>query len=95
MWGMPGLALCGTSVSASVLQDLGRWDRLYIVMDMDAAGRDANARLVEAFGARAVPVSLPDGVKDPADLALTADGAMLFGEAIRAASGRMSELGTQ
>jgi DNA primase len=95
MWGVPGLALCGTSVSASVLQDLGRWDRLYIVTDMDAAGRDANARLVEAFGARAVPGSLPDGVKDPADLARTPDGDRLFAEAICGASSRISELATQ
>jgi hypothetical protein len=47
--------------------------------------------MVEALGPRAVPVLLPDGAKDPADLALTADGARLFAEAIREASnGSMS-----
>ena len=26
MWGVPGVALCGTGISPSVLQDLGRWE---------------------------------------------------------------------
>ena len=88
IWDVPGLALCGTGVSPSVLHDLSRWNRLYIVMDTDAAGHKACERLVEALGPRAVPVLLPDGAKDPADLALTADGARLFAEAIREASAR-------
>jgi len=57
-----------------------------------AAIRVENARLVEAFGARAVPVSLPDGVKDPADLARRPNGDRLFAEAICGASSRISEL---
>ena len=91
LWGVPGLALCGTGLSPSTMEAIGRWKRLYIVMDADAAGQEAAIRLVEAFGRRAVPVALPPGVKDPADLAARGDGGMLFAEAIREALARTSE----
>jgi DNA primase len=85
MWGVPGLALCGTGASASTLEALKRWDRLYLVLDDDDAGHQATSRLREALGDRAVPVSLPTGVNDPADLAARADGGLLFAHAIRSA----------
>src|ERR671938_676618 len=83
MWGVPGLALCGTGASPSTLKALMRWERLYLVMDADAAGREATARLREALGRHAVPVSLPTGVKDPGELAPRRDGGVLFAQAIR------------
>ena len=93
MWGVPGLALCGTGASASTLEALKRWDRLYLVLDDDDAGHQATSRLREALGDRAVPVSLPNGVNDPADLAARADGGLLFAHAIRSALNRTCAVG--
>ncbi len=84
-WGVPGLALCGTGVAHATLELLGRWERLYTVFDADAAGQAATARLVQAFGERVIPVTLPAGIKDPAELAPRPDGAALFGAAVRQA----------
>jgi DNA primase len=84
-WGVPGLALCGTSFGPATLQLLGQWRRLYAVLDADAAGREATTRLVEAFGSRVIPVKLPSGVKDPADLASLPHGRDLFCHAVRQA----------
>ena len=89
-WGVPGLALCGTGIGPAMLDAIGRWSRLYIVMDTDAAGRDATARLLDVFGPRAVPVSLPDDVKDPAEMAMRSNGAIQFAEAIKEACARAS-----
>ncbi len=90
MWGVPGVATCGTRLSPSMLEALGRWKRLYVLMDADDAGREATARLVEAFGSGAVPVSLPPGVKDAADLAPRPDGGLVLAEAIQEAVARDS-----
>ena len=84
-WGVPGLARCGTGCSAMTLQLLGRWERLYAVLDGDAAGQDATARLAQALGSRLIEVRLPPSVKDPADLASLPEGSALFGDAIRKA----------
>jgi DNA primase len=58
-WGVPCLALCGTGITPPVLQLLDQWERLYAVLDADAAGREATARLIEAFGSRVLEVQLP------------------------------------
>ncbi len=87
-WGVPGLALCGTGFSPTTLQLLGQWERLYSVLDADAAGQEATTRLTEAFGSRVIPVQLPPGVKDPADLASLGDGSALLQDAIRMAVDR-------
>jgi DNA primase len=84
-WGVPGLALCGTRLSPQTLALLDRWARLYIVLDADQAGREATARLVDALRSRAIPVALPPGIKDPAELATRPDGAMLFSAVLHAA----------
>ena len=85
MWGVPGLALCGIGASPSTLEALKRWERLYLVMDADNAGREATARIREAVGDQAIPVALPAGVKDPGELASRPDGGVLFAQAIRRA----------
>jgi DNA primase len=87
-WDVPGLALCGTGFSSTALQLLGQWERLYALLDADAAGQEAITRLTEAFGSRVIPVQLPPGVKDPADLAALGDGSALLQDAIRTAINR-------
>jgi DNA primase len=87
-WGVPGLALCGAALTDVVLRLLGRWARLYLVLDDDDTGRKATARLQAAFGPRAIPVRLPPGIKDPAVLAPRPDGETLFSAAICTAFGR-------
>jgi DNA primase len=81
--GVPALALCGTYLPSPTMEQLGRWARLYLVLDEDRAGREATARLIRTFGDRVIAVTLPAGVKDPADLATRHDGAQLFGRAIQ------------
>jgi hypothetical protein len=87
-WGVPCLALCGTGFSPTTLYLLDQWERLYAVLDADAAGQEATTRLTEAFGSRAIRVRLPPGVKDPADLASLVDGSALLQQAIRQAVDR-------
>jgi DNA primase len=87
-WRVPGLALCGTGFSPTTLQLLGQWERLYAVLDADAAGQEATTRLTEAFGSRVVTVQLPPGVNDPADLARLPQGSDLFCHAVRQAVDR-------
>jgi DNA primase len=83
--GVAALALCGTHVAGATLESLGRWARLYVVFDEDLAGQEATARLIRSFRDRVIPVRLPAGVNDPADLAARPDGAALFRTAIRQA----------
>ena len=80
-WGLPALALAGTSAGPGPLADLACFARIYLVMDADAAGREAAARLGAALGSRALPVILP-GVKDAADLGRRPDGELAFRRAV-------------
>jgi DNA primase len=84
-WGVPALALCGTNPTHATIELLGRWDRLYLVLDGDAAGQEATLRLTHALGDRVLWAKLPAGIKDPADLANQPDGAERFRIAIRQA----------
>jgi hypothetical protein len=68
---------------------------LYAVLDADKSGREATASLVEAFGSRVLPVTLPSDVKDPADLAPRADGGVLFARAIYKAARELDHHGLQ
>lgn len=86
-WGVPALALCGTSLLPETVSLLTRWRRVYAVLDADAAGQEATARLVQSLGSRVIPVALPPGTKDPAELAPRPDGDALFRAAIGAAVG--------
>lgn len=82
-WGLPALALVGTHVRPEVLQALGaRFQRLYLALDADQAGREATDAIVQVLGPRAVPVRLPRGVKDVAELAPRSDGRALFAGAL-------------
>ena len=86
MWGVAGVATCGTRLSPAMMNALDHWQRLYVLMDADKAGREATSRLVEAFGSRAVPLELPAGTKDAAELAPRPDGAVVLATGIRAAT---------
>jgi hypothetical protein len=60
------------------------------VLDTDSAGQEGTARLLEKLGARVIPVALPPGVNDPAELASLPHGAELFCAAIREAVGALA-----
>ena len=69
MWGYPVLALLGTDLRQDLVADLRTFRRVYLVLDGDDAGFEATCRLQEQIGPIAVPVALPDGIKDIAELA--------------------------
>lgn len=80
-WGFSSVGLAGTHVSPAALQALTRFERVYLVLDSDEAGRAATADFTANLGSRAVPVGVP-GVKDVAELAPLADGRARFLRAI-------------
>jgi DNA primase len=84
-WGLPVVALLGSHPSRATRAALTRFRQLYLALDADSAGRDGADVLRDQFGARAVVVELPPGVKDPADLAHTPTGRAAFLTALRAA----------
>ncbi|MFN8472148.1 MAG: DNA primase [Anaerolineae bacterium] len=82
-WGVPTLALLGTHARSDAVRSLLRFGRIYLALDNDEAGRVATAELQSTLGTRAIPVDLPENVKDVADLALLPDGQALFMAALR------------
>ena len=87
-WETPSLALLGTHVRMETIEALGRFDRVYLILD-DAAGREATERMAKAIGPSAVSVVLP-GVKDVADLANSRQGEAVFRRAIHDADGALA-----
>ncbi len=90
-WGLPSLALAGTRAPPPTLDLLRRFERVYLTLDNDDAGRAATAVLSEALGTGAISVPLL-GVKDVAELALRRDGRALFRHAVAAALGDAAAL---
>src|SRR5712691_1586308 len=86
-WGYPVVGLLGTNVRADQVEQLRAFSRAYLVLDTDDAGVEGTLNLQEAIGATAVPVALPENVKDPAELALRPDGQAVFAEALLRAVG--------
>ena len=83
-WSMPSLALLGTHVRPTIVEALRHFDRTYLILDGDSAGREATCRLLEVLGPAAVPISLA-GVKDVAELATDPDGKARLTQAVLAA----------
>ncbi|MBV9326509.1 MAG: toprim domain-containing protein [Chloroflexi bacterium] len=82
MWGTAGVALAGTAPSPETLSLLKTFDRVYLALDQDRAGKEATERLCNEFGARAICVGLPPGIKDVAELAPLVDGEHMFRRAL-------------
>src|SRR5205823_3132769 len=79
--------LVGTPARPDIIDQLGAFQRLYLVLDQDDAGLEATLRLADALGPHAVPVALPDGVKDIGELAPPADGQAIFARSLLEAVG--------
>jgi len=63
-WGLPAIALSGTHVSPRMLRALRRFERVYVLLDSDAAGQAATQRVIDVLGERALPLPIPLGLKD-------------------------------
>jgi DNA primase len=85
-WGYPVVALLGTHARPEVVDQLRAFMRVFLVLDQDKAGLEATLRLADELGSAAVPVALPDGVKDVAELAPRPDGQAVFASALLAAT---------
>lgn len=83
-WGVQALALLGTHLRPAMIDALRRFERVFLVLDGDAAGQEATQRLLRDLGPMAVPVAL-SGVKDVAELATRPDGAAYFSRSVAAA----------
>ena len=63
------------------------FQRVYLVLDQDDAGVEATLRLSRELGPTAVPVTLPEGTKDVAELAIRSEGRALFATALLESAG--------
>lgn len=77
-WGLPACATLGCHSLHGVTPFLVRARRVYLVMDNDPAGQEATSWLQSLLDCRAVPISLPLGVKGVAELAVRPDGQQVF-----------------
>ena len=87
-WGYPVVGLLGTNARPDQVDQLRGFSRAYLVLDTDDAGVEATLALYEAIGPTAVPVALPEDIKDPAELASRLDGQAVFAEALLKAVGK-------
>jgi DNA primase len=86
-WGYPAVALVGTHTRPDVIDQLRTFQRVFLVLDQDDGGLEATLKLVDALGPNAVPVALPPGIKDVAELAPRSDGRGQFAGALLEAVG--------
>ncbi len=77
-WGLPAIAALGTQGLERVALALGGCPRVFLAFDNDDAGREAAQRLADMLGRRAAVVTLPQGVRDVAELATHPHGRGLF-----------------
>ncbi len=90
-WGLRSVALVGTHVPHDALVALGRFQRVYLALDADGAGRRAAAGLVAQLRDRAVIVPLPPGVHDLNELGQRRDGRDAFLRSLHAARERLDD----
>jgi DNA primase len=64
---------------------LRRFARVYLALDADKGGEKGSQVLLRALGDRARRVRLPQGCKDPAELAPRPDGERVFAAALSTA----------
>ena len=88
MWGYPVVATLGTHLRSDLVEALRGFQRQYLVLDNDDAGLEATLTLLQELGSTAIPVALPDGIKDPSQLATLANGRELFAAALLQAVGQ-------
>jgi DNA primase len=88
MWGYPVVATLGTHVRSDLVEALRSFQRQYLVLDNDDAGLEATLTLLQELGSTAIPVALPDGIKDPSQLATVANGREQFAAALLQAVGQ-------
>jgi len=88
MWGYPVVATLGTHLRSDLVEALRGFQRQYLVLDNDDAGLEATLTLLQELGSTAIPVALPDGIKDPSQLATLVNGRELFAAALLQAVGR-------
>jgi DNA primase len=88
MWGYPVVATLGTHLRSDLVEALRSFQRQYLVLDSDDAGLEATLTLLQELGSTAIPVALPDGIKDPSQLASLVDGRELFAAALLQAAGQ-------
>lgn len=77
-WRIPAVALVGTHLSPTALQALSPFDRVYLALDADEAGRRATAAMTPQLGDRALAVDLPRGVHDLNELGQVEGGRDCF-----------------
>ena len=88
MWGYPVVATLGTHLRSDLVDALRGFQRQYLVLDSDDAGLEATLTLVQELESTAIPVALPEGIKDPSQLATLVNGRELFAAALLQAVGQ-------
>jgi DNA primase len=94
MWGYPVVATLGTHIRSDLLEVLRGFQRQYLVLDNDDAGLEATLTLLQELGSTAIPVALPDGIKDPSQLATVVNGRELLAAALLQAVGQPADPGS-
>jgi DNA primase len=89
MWGYPVVATLGTHLRADLVDALATFNRQFLVLDNDDAGKSAALTLQHQLGSNAIAVALPDGIKDPSQLASLTDGRERFAAALLKSVGRL------
>jgi len=77
-WRLPAVSLNGSHASAEMVDQLGAFREVYVVLDTNVAGRRAATKLAAQLGDRAVTVTLPCSVLDLNELGQAEGGQQTF-----------------